>query len=50
MRLAMKLEGAMMLPFVLLADAEGKFIDGYSGMVMPKTLINLLTKAIAKPA
>ena len=31
--LAQKLEGAMMLPFVLFADAEGQFLDGSSGLI-----------------
>jgi hypothetical protein len=42
MQLAMKLEGAMMLPFVIFADAEGNFLDGYSGVVTPPYLIKKL--------
>lgn len=34
-KLAMNLEDAMMLPFVLFADADGKFLDGFSGHVNP---------------
>ena len=39
MRLAMKLENAMMLPFVLFADAEGEYLDGSSGLVRPADLL-----------
>ncbi|MEM6671675.1 MAG: hypothetical protein AAF726_02455 [Planctomycetota bacterium] len=42
MQLAMQLEDAMMLPFVLFADAEGNFLDGYSGVVTPPYLIKKL--------
>jgi hypothetical protein len=35
LRLAYRLEDAMMLPFVLFADAEGKFLAGSSGFVNP---------------
>jgi hypothetical protein len=38
-QLAMKLENAMMLPFVLFADAEGGFLDGSSGLVRPGDLV-----------
>ena len=44
MQLAMQLEDAMMLPFVLFADADGKFLDGYSGVVTPPYLIKTLQK------
>ncbi|MBL8863102.1 MAG: thioredoxin family protein [Planctomycetes bacterium] len=33
--LALNLEDAMMLPFVLFADADGRFVDGLSGGVNP---------------
>ena len=33
--LAMRLEEATMLPFVLFADAEGRFLRGSSGAVYP---------------
>ncbi|MCZ6596681.1 MAG: hypothetical protein O7B99_03485 [Planctomycetota bacterium] len=46
-RLAMNLEGAMMLPFLLLADAEGNYLDGTSGAISPEGLRMLLEKAIA---
>ena len=39
MRLAMKLENAMMLPFVLFADAEGEYLAGSSGLVRPADLL-----------
>lgn len=44
--LAMKLEDAMMLPFVLFADADGNFLDGYSGVVAPPALIKTLKKIV----
>jgi hypothetical protein len=34
--LAQHLEDAMMLPFVLFADAEGRFLGGSSGRVDPR--------------
>ena len=34
----------MMLPFVLFADAEGNYLDGYSGVVTPPYLIKKLTE------
>ena len=46
-RLAANLEGAMMLPFILLADAEGNYLDGASGAVSPEVLRTLLEKASA---
>ena len=46
--IAQELEDAMMLPFVLFADAEGKFIDGYSGVVTPPYLIKKLTELASK--
>ena len=33
MALAQKLEDAMMLPFVIFTDSNGKFLEGSSGMV-----------------
>lgn len=38
MRLAGSLENAMMLPFVLIADADGAFLGGSSGAVDPARL------------
>ena len=46
--IAQQLEDAMMLPFVLFADAEGKFIDGYSGVVTPPYLIKKLKELTGK--
>ncbi|QDV05062.1 hypothetical protein Poly30_05570 [Planctomycetes bacterium Poly30] len=46
--LAQQLEDAMMLPFVLFADADGKFLDGYSGVVTPPYLIKKLTEFSAR--
>lgn len=42
--LAQQVEDAMMLPFILFADAEGNFIDGYSGVVTPPYLIKKLNE------
>jgi hypothetical protein len=50
MKIAMQLEGAMMLPFVLFTDAEGNFIDGYSGVVTPPYLKKTLEKLTSSPA
>ena len=44
--LAMNLEDAMMLPFVLFADADGNFLDGCSGAVAPPYLIKTLEKIV----
>jgi len=42
--LAMKLEDAYMLPFVIFTDADGNFLDGYSGAVTPPYFIRTLGK------
>ena len=47
-RLAYNLEDAMMLPFVIFADADGKFLAGSSGFVNPATFKTTLEKLIAK--
>jgi len=48
--LAGHLEDAYMLPFVILADSNGKFVDGLSGAVNPLTLKRKLEQlAGAKP-
>ena len=39
-KIAMELEDAMMLPFVLFVDADGKFLDGFSGSVNPSLLVS----------
>lgn len=44
MALAARLEDAMMLPFVLFAEADGSFLDGYSGVVTPPYLIKKLNE------
>lgn len=46
--LALELEDAMMLPFVLFADADGEFVTGYSGVVTPPYLIKTLDELIAR--
>ena len=46
-QLAMRLEDAMMLPFVLFTDAEGNYLDGYSGAVTPPYLLKTVNKLIA---
>ncbi len=46
LNVAMQLEDAMMLPFVLFTDADGNFLDGYSGVVTPPYFIKTLTKLI----
>ena len=48
LRLAYRLEDAMMLPFVLFADAEGKFLAGSSGFVNPATFRATLEKLTQK--
>lgn len=44
--LAGQLEDAMMLPFVLFADADGRFLDGYSGVVTPPYLIKTMKRLV----
>lgn len=44
LKVAMQLEGGMMLPFVLFTDADGNYLDGYSGVVTPPYLIKTLTR------
>lgn len=44
-QLAMKLEGAMMLPFVLIANSEGEFVQGMAGGVDPKKFAAMLGQA-----
>ncbi|MBI1380595.1 MAG: DUF255 domain-containing protein [Planctomycetaceae bacterium] len=45
--LAMKLEDAMMLPFVLFADANGQFLEGSSGAVSPAAFRATLERLVA---
>ncbi|MCY2959120.1 MAG: hypothetical protein NTY35_03060 [Planctomycetota bacterium] len=42
--LAMNLEDAMMLPFVLFVDADGKFVDGFSGSINPVLFASTLKR------
>ena len=36
------LKDATMLPFVVLADAEGNFLDGSAGVIQPEQLETML--------
>lgn len=45
--LAQKIPDAMMLPFVILADHRGQFVDGWSGAVPPEILRRMLERALA---
>ena len=49
MQLAMKLDGAMMLPFVMFTDADGRFLDGYSGAATPPYFKKTLEKLVGDP-
>lgn len=42
--LAMNLEDAMMLPFVLFADADGRFLEGRSGAQNPVAFVAALKR------
>jgi hypothetical protein len=44
--LAGNLENAMMLPFVLFADAEGRFLAGSSGAVNPARFVETLGELV----
>ena len=46
--LAMQLEDASMLPFVLFADKQGRFLAGSSGRVNPLSFVATLQKLTAK--
>jgi hypothetical protein len=48
--LAMKLEGAMMLPFVIFTDAQGNYLDGYSGTTTPPFFLKTIQKLIGDQA
>ena len=41
--LARRLDDAYMLPFVIVADSNGQFIGGASGMQTPEGLLGLLS-------
>jgi len=43
-RLLFKLKNASMLPIVILADAEGQFLDGLSGVTDPARIRALLER------
>ena len=43
-RLLFKLRNASMLPIIILADAEGQFLDGLSGVSDPTRIRALLEK------
>lgn len=42
--IAMNLEDAMMLPFVLFVDGDGKFVDGFSGAINPALFASTLKR------
>ncbi|QDU84455.1 hypothetical protein Pla163_15650 [Planctomycetes bacterium Pla163] len=42
--LATKLEGAEMLPFVMVTDGRGQYLDGLSGRISPESLHRLLER------
>ena len=44
LRLAHNLTDAMMLPFILFTDAEGEYLDGYSGTSSPPYLVKVLER------
>jgi len=48
-KIAMELEDAMMLPFVLFVDADGKFLDGFSGAVNPALFAATLKRISGAP-
>ena len=41
---ALVLTAAILLPFIIFADANGAYIDGYSGVVTPPYLIKKLNE------
>jgi len=47
--LAARLQDAEMLPFVLFADAEGRFLEGSSGAVDPKRFVQTLERLAGPP-
>ena len=48
-RLLFKLRNASMLPIVILADAEGRFLDGMAGGADPARIKALLEKHLPPP-
>lgn len=49
-RLLFKLKSASMLPIVIVADAQGKFLDGLSGVHDPARIKGLLERVLGEPA
>jgi hypothetical protein len=49
LELAEHLEDAMMLPFVLFADAQGRFLEGSSGAVNPAQFRRQLERLVSRP-
>jgi hypothetical protein len=47
LQLAEHLQDAQMLPFVLFADAKGRFLAGQSGAVRPAAFVETLQRLIA---
>jgi hypothetical protein len=47
--LAGNLQNAEMLPFVLFADCEGRFLEGSSGAIDPKRFVQTLQRLSASP-
>ena len=45
-QLAMQVPDAMMLPFVIFADPQGGYIEGYSGAVSPDMLKQMLQRGV----
>jgi thioredoxin-like negative regulator of GroEL len=48
-RLVFKLKNANMLPIVILAEADGRFLDGFSGLSDPARVKALLEKHLNPP-
>jgi glycine/D-amino acid oxidase-like deaminating enzyme len=44
LELASRLEDAEMLPFVLFADSQGRFLEGSSGAVDPRRFVQTLQR------
>jgi thioredoxin-related protein len=47
--LAMQVPDASMLPFVIFADANGRYLDGSSGVVSPRAFETMLKRLLAAP-
>jgi hypothetical protein len=46
--LAQNLKDAMMLPFVMFTDADGKYLEGYAGTSSPPYLVKVLERLTAE--